>query len=245
MYTKPKLLSDPDKYFEKERAYIHIRKKEGRVYSNETVKHLPNFPGNLQLHSEWKVRKKSSNKLIRYLTLKKQPLQILEVGCGNGWLSNSLSQISGSEVMGVDLNIIELGQAAESFSGKSNLKFAYYDIFDPFPFEIKFDVIVIAAAIQYFPDPQKLIGRLLELLHADGEIHIIDSPIYTSESEALEAKKRSKDYFLKQGVPEMSQYYFHHSNAFLKNYSFRQIKPSLLEKALRKSQFPWLIIGNE
>ncbi len=245
MYIKPKLLSDPDKYFEKERTYIHIRKKEGRVYSKETVKHLPDFSGNVQLRSEWTVRKESSNKLIRYLTLKKQPLQILEVGCGNGWLSNALSQISGCEVIGADLNIIELGQAAESFEGNSNLQFIYYDVFDPFPYKSKFDVIVIAAAIQYFPDPQKLIDRLLELLNNNGEIHIIDSPLYNSESEALEAKKRSKDYFLKQGVPEMSQYYFHHTNTFLKNYSFRQIKPSFLGKLLRQSRFPWLIIGNE
>lgn len=241
-YRSPLIVTNPEIFSEKERIYIELREHEGRVYSDEEVKLLPNIPFNHPLAFEWKVRKKSSEKLVNYLSTKKLPLTILEIGCGNGWLSHSLAKIANSEVTGLDINLTELEQAARVFSGHSNLQFIYADIFDTWFDGKKFDMIVMAAAIQYFPEPKKLINRLLSMLTKNGEIHIIDSPLYKSEKESEEANKRSAEYFLKQGSSSMSQYYFHHTPSFLKSYKFSLIKPSLLEKISRSKLFPWVII---
>jgi protein-L-isoaspartate O-methyltransferase len=44
-------------------------------------------------YHEWQIRKASSNRLVKYLAKKQKILEILEVGCGNGWLSAKLSVI--------------------------------------------------------------------------------------------------------------------------------------------------------
>jgi len=238
----PLIITNPEKFSEKEKIYLELRKQEGRIYTDEEVKLLPKIPAGHPLAFEWKIRKKSSEKLVKYLSSKKLPLTILEIGCGNGWLSYSLAKIAGSEVTGLDINLTELNQATNVFSDQLNLQFVYADIFDTWFDEKKFNIIVMAAAVQYFPEFEKLIDRLLSLLAKGGEIHLLDSPFYKSEKESDEAHKRSADYFSKRGSSSMSQYYFHHSRLFLNNYNFRLIKPSLVNKISYSKVFPWVII---
>ncbi|MEI9943399.1 MAG: hypothetical protein WDN26_04195 [Chitinophagaceae bacterium] len=45
----------------------------------------------------------------------------------------------------------------------------------------QFDIIIFAAAIQYFPSLAGIINTALDLLKEDGEIHIIDSHFYHSD----------------------------------------------------------------
>ena len=240
--SPPLIVTNPENFSEKERIYLELRKCEGRVYTDEEVKSLPNISSTHPLVFEWKVRKKSSEKLVKYLSGKNLPLTILEIGCGNGWLSHSLAKITDSEVIRLDINLMELNQAAKVFSDQSNLKFVYADIFDTWFDGKEFNIIIMAASIQYFQESEKLINRLLSLLTKNGEIHLIDSPLYKSEKESAEANKRSAGYFLKQGSSAMGQYYFHHTRSFLKNYKVHLIKPSLLEKITRSRLFPWFII---
>jgi hypothetical protein len=66
--------------FEKE--YIAVRTKEGRVHDDETTRKLPFIDDR-----EWKLRAASAQKLLKQL--KKENCQsFIEVGCGNGWLTN-------------------------------------------------------------------------------------------------------------------------------------------------------------
>jgi ubiquinone/menaquinone biosynthesis C-methylase UbiE len=238
-----KIVTNPGKFSEQEQAYLKLRQKEGRIYSDEQLKKLPDIPPDHPLRFEWKVRKNSSGKLVKYLTSKQHPLRILEIGCGNGWLSHTMSKIKGTEVIGMDINMPELEQAARVFGYQENLQFVYADVFET-SLENRFDIIVIASAIQYFPVPEKLIDKVLGLVNKNGEIHIIDSPVYKSEKDSGAAHKRSADYFLKQGAPAMDQYYFHQNNLFLSKYSSRQVKASLFDRVTHSSPFPWVIIYN-
>ena len=45
-----------------------------------------------------------------------------------------------------------------------------------------------------------------------GEWHIIDSPFYASEA-LVAAKERSANYYSEKDIPEMNNYYFHHSES--------------------------------
>ena len=156
------------------------------------------------------VRKLSSQKLVNHLSNIKGEKDILDLGCGNGWLSNMLSDIDNSNVLGMDLNTAELKQAAKVFLPNKNLLFAYADIFNGTLNEYKFDFIILAAMVQYFSDISSLLENLLGKLKTKGEIHIIDSPLY-SEKEVSNAIERSASYYTELGVPEMKEYYNHHT----------------------------------
>nr|MDQ3007726.1 class I SAM-dependent methyltransferase [Chloroflexota bacterium] len=94
--------------------YLRLREKEGRLYSDETVARLPVTSARHRLAAEWRARTKSASRLTRYLSARPRQLSILELGCGNGWLSNLLSK-AGHSVVAMDQNRFELKQAARVF----------------------------------------------------------------------------------------------------------------------------------
>ena len=196
--------------------YIKVRELEDRVLTDHQVKSLPYLSKNNKLFKEWLLRQKSANRFINYLKEKKSPQNILDIGCGNGWFSNSLAMVSQHhKVYGLDVNPIELEQAARVFK-RGNLSFIYADIFEALPFfKNKYDIITLNASIQYFGDIENLLKTLKSFLKPNGEIHILDSPFY-KDSEIEAAKKRTKDYYKKLGDSEMYKYYFHHSDSILK-----------------------------
>src|SRR5687767_2559429 len=98
-----------------EEQYIRLRQKEGRLYTDEVVRQLPFVSRKDPFYREWRMRAQSAYRLHQYLQKKKRPLKILEVGCGNGWLSHLLSGIPGAVVTGLDINRKELMQATRVF----------------------------------------------------------------------------------------------------------------------------------
>jgi ubiquinone/menaquinone biosynthesis C-methylase UbiE len=232
-----------------EDIYLRTRKKEGRIYDDRTVKSLPEFSDIHRYYKEWQVRKSSSKKLTEYISSGHGEKNILDLGCGNGWLSNKLSDIKSTNVIGMDLNQTELEQATRVFLTKENLVFVYGEIFTDSLNEIKFDFIILSAVIQYFSDINTLVENLLKRLSPSGEIHIIDSPFY-SEKELPEARKRTTEYYNKLSIPEMTDYYNHHTlRELLSNYHvdilynpkniFNRIKNNLSGS---NSPFYWLRI---
>src|ERR1700689_2775716 len=107
-----------------EDLYLAVRQCEKRLYSDEQVRRLPDIDALHIYAEEWKIRKRSSMRLIEYIQKKHRPMRILEVGCGNGWLSAKLSEIPGADVIGLDINQTEISQANRVFV-KDNLEFVY------------------------------------------------------------------------------------------------------------------------
>jgi len=230
-----------------EPKYLALRRKENRVYSDVEVAQLPDIDVKHQHYKEWMIRRASAKKLIDHLMKKNKSLKILEVGCGNGWLSNKLSRIENSEVTGLDINAEELKQAERVFNNNRQLKFVHGEIDSDVLSNCKFDEIIFAASIQYFQSLKEIINVALNMLEKLGEIHIIDSPFY-AKKEVVAAKKRSKDYYIMLGFPEMTEYYFHHSIDELQPYSFKIIyKPSIIKNKLfrNNSPFPCLCIKRD
>ena len=227
-----------------ETLYIRLRQQEGRIYTDEELAQLPVIASAHPHYKEWRVRKNSSQKLIGHLQKRNKPLDILEIGCGNGWLSHRLSSIPGSKVIGTDINFTEIQQAARVFQNTSNLHFMYAYIQPGVFKEKKFDTIVFAASIQYFASLGETIKNALRLLKPAGEIHIIDSNFYPL-SELNEAKQRSALYYGTAGFPEMADCYFHHSIGDLKhfNYSILYDPKHLFNKfSKNKNPFYWICI---
>ena len=199
--------------------YLRVREKEGRLYSDQTVARLPDIPADHPLVDEWRARAESANRLAHYIARLPQPPRILELGCGNGWLSRKLASIGGVRVWGLDRGGSELAQAWRLFHA-SNFAFVNADIFcSPFA-PHGFDLIVLASVIQYFPDLAALLRPLQKLLMPGGEIHVLDSPLY-NENELASARERTRAYYASLGFPEMASYYFHHTVSSLHPFSPR------------------------
>jgi ubiquinone/menaquinone biosynthesis C-methylase UbiE len=219
--------------------YHNVRLSEQRIYSNQQIAKLPDIESDHVHAREWMVRKKSSEQLIQLLKKKKTKLNILEVGCGNGWLSAKLSDIENATVTGIDVNRIELMQAVTTFEKKNNLHFIYGDIRTTQLRSHAYDIIVFAASIQYFPSLFEIITKALSLLNDDGEIHIIDTPLY-DKNEIENAAMRTKNYYISLGFEAMSSYYFHHSLADLHQFNYKIIyDPKSIFSKLKKINQPF------
>jgi len=151
-------------------------------------------------------------------------------------------------VLGVDQNRFELQQAARVFHRISHLSFFEAVIFSAPFIPACFDVIVLSSVLQYFQDAPGLISVLFNYLRSTGEIHILDTPLYLDDELEM-ASRRTEEYYLSLGFPEMKDHYFHHSAAAL-----QVLHPRILYQpyswTLRLKQlvgqddspFPWLVI---
>ena len=147
------------------------------LYTDREVAQLPYLITGHARYPEWAGRIASADRLTRYLSTRKKAAGILEIGCGNGWLSRRLADVPGSRVIGLDPNLGELRQAARVFRKQRNLKFIYGEFYSDVLRELSFDVIVMAATLQYFPSLPLLIQDALAYLRPHGELHLLDSPL--------------------------------------------------------------------
>ena len=232
----------PGSNSEFEDLYMDVRRLEKRVFSDNELMFLPDIdPSHIHYH-EWQMRKRSSQRLITYLTKKNKPLKILEIGCGNGWLSSKLSSIENTKVIGLDVNQVEILQANRVFK-KNNLEFVCGNFNAGILGETEFDIVLLAAAIQYFPSVNSILKNTLDCLSENGEVHIMDTPFYNPK-EIDSAKQRAKSYFAMLGYPEMAAYYFYHSLNDIKKFNYKiLLNPgNIINRISKKQAFYWMAV---
>jgi len=228
-----------------EDLYIDVRRREKRVLTDCQVMFLPDIDAAHIHYHEWKIRKRSSQKLVAYLEKKNKPLKILEVGCGNGWLSSKLAAIPNTLVTGLDVNEIEIAQAKRIFK-KDNLEFAW-DSFDPVRYtQREFDIVVFAASIQYFESLKTILRDTLSCLSPNGEIHILDSHFY-KPGKVVDALKRTADYYSEIGYPEMAGYYFHHTLDELRGFNYKILcdPGHIINRMNKRTPFYWVMVKHQ
>lgn len=234
-----------------EKEYFEVRKKEGRVFSDEMVKMLPHLPQTHTLHNEWLHRAATQKMFCKYLSSRKVCRIILDLGCGSGWFTMLMkSSMPHASIIGLDVNLHELKQAAKAFN-YAHIEFIYGDIFNDIFTPESFDVVVLNSSVQYFPHLEKLLNRLLQLLTKHGEIHILDSPIYASKKAQQEAKNRTIKYFSDIGFNNMAKYYHHHTFESFSSFNYQILyDPKSITNVLSRifgrkiSLFPWIRIQN-
>jgi len=238
--------SNPADYCEKERLYLEVRRREGRVPTDEALLQLPHVKTPAALAKEWRWRKRSLERLDTYLKKQygQQPIRLLDLGCGNGWMSNILASQPEREVWATDLNEMELLQGSRVFP-KENLRFVYADVLQGMLPGRYFDVIVLAASVQYFPDLKQLMAVMRTLLKPKGSIHILDSYFYGDEEARLAAEQRTMAYYQQMGMPEMASFYHHHLWKEAQNLGAvnqnRRLGVYLRQRLGYLAPFPWLI----
>lgn len=229
-----------------EKKYITTRSLESRLCTDDELLKLPDVSPDHPHYKEWQIRKRSVRRLVRYLSTPKTPLDILEIGCGNGWLSHQLAGIPGTRVTGLDINFTELQQAARVFNDDPNLNFIQGDIRSGILGDQQFDYIVFADSIQYFPSLKKIIHLTLSYLKFSGEIHIIDTRFYKPGKTEM-AKRRTLSYYTSLGYPEMADFYFHHCSHDLQSFHHRLLynHQAFGNRLLgRREGYDWVCIKN-
>ncbi|MEO8764207.1 MAG: methyltransferase domain-containing protein [Ginsengibacter sp.] len=229
-----------------EELYYGVALREGKIYSDKEIAELPVvIPSHLHYH-EWMIRKRSCIKLLHYITRHNHIRNILEIGCGNGWLSAQLASVTRGNVTGIDINTVELGQAKKVFRKRSNLKFIEGDVRSGILADEKYDLIVFAASLQYFKSLGEILKTSIMYLTLQGEIHIIDNH-FCRQEEIATVRQKSKEYFTGIGFPGMAQYYFHHSIHEIRHFRFSILHNpnSLVNKlSFRRNPFYWITIKN-
>jgi SAM-dependent methyltransferase len=209
-----------------ETTYLSVREKEERIYSDDQVLILPKISRSHAQYKEWLIRQNSLGRICSFILKHPRVKRILDLGCGNGWMCNALNN-RGYAVVGIDVNGLELEQAARLFP---NCSFYERDIFEDNADLGTFDVIIISAALQYFKEPVQLIELLKRnLLDKDGFILIADTKFYSPE-EVESAQLRTQHYYQSLQENEMTSYYFHHSTTLLKQINSHMVKnPRIFE----------------
>ena len=144
------------------------------------------------------------------------------------------------------LHLTELQQAARVFNDDPNLNFIHGDIRFGVLDDLRFDYIVFAATIQYFPSLKKILHLALSYLKPGGEIHVIDSHLYKTE-EMETQKKRTLAYYTSLGYPEMADFYYHHSLTDLRSFHHDVLHSphSVMSRFLGlRNPWPWVRVKN-
>jgi ubiquinone/menaquinone biosynthesis C-methylase UbiE len=228
------------------KIYSLLCKKEGRLYSNADIATLPFIYASHLHYNEWLIRKHSLKALQSYITNKKIFSNILEVGCGNGWLCARIAKETNAAVTGLDINSGELQQAECVFRNIPNLNFINGSLQNESLQDEKFDMILFAGSIQYFPSLKKLVETAVEHLTLQGEVHIMDSPFY-QQQEIPSARQKTEAYYNSLGLNAMNNYCYYHTLNELENFQYKILHhPNSWKNKLsiKKNPFYWITIKN-
>ncbi len=192
------LLPERAAYFE---DFIHdyetIRRAEGRGAEQAAYyRALPYDDLSGKFKGDWRIRARSFGTLVKRILrpLEKQaakPLRILDLGAGNGWLSNRLAE-RGHHLAAVDLTVNDFdGLGAQRFY---QTEFTSVQAeFDTLPFQqATVDLVIFNAAFHYATDYLHTLQESSRVLSSAGVVAIMDTPVYQHPSSG-EAMVRQRE----------------------------------------------------
>jgi SAM-dependent methyltransferase len=185
--------------------YQAVRRSEGR--GNTSANYYRSLPyKDLSGHypADWAIRARSFNVLVKnVLTRLQAPLErslkVLDLGAGNCWLSNRLSA-QGDRVFAVDLLINEQdGLGSWKYYEHSftpiQAEFNHLPVMDRFA-----DAVIFNASFHYSENYAETLKEALRVLSTEGQIIIMDSPVYRrGDSGEKMVEERKSDFLTRYG----------------------------------------------
>lgn len=192
--------------------YETIRSLEGRDdFAPDQVHCLP-FAGYApERADEWRIRAKSYQALISALELDSPPeRRILDLGCGNGWLSARLSGL-GHSVCAVDIHVAE-GDGLGSIGNLGSHITPIRAEFDRLPLRPNsIDIVIFNGSIHYTENLEISLRQAFGVLAGDGTVIIMDSPLYSSDSAGDAMVKDLRDTFRRSyGISMSTRSHIHY-----------------------------------
>jgi SAM-dependent methyltransferase len=183
--------------------YRYIRHAEGRGSDDsEYYRALPFVDISGRSGAMWAMRARTYSyfaaKVLRLKERKeKRPLDILDLGAGNCWLSYRLS-LRHHRTLAVDIFSDDRDglRAARHYP----IRFPVVEAeFDHLPFSPGiFDLAIFNASLHYSTDYVKTLSEVRRCLRTGGAVVILDSPIYRLREHGIRMVKEKHTAFLKQ-----------------------------------------------
>jgi SAM-dependent methyltransferase len=183
--------------------YETVRRSEGRGSPDaDYYRALPfkDLSGNFS--KDWKVRARSFDVLVKKLLTPIQahlerPLKVLDLGAGNGWLSNRLAA-QGDRVVAVDLLVNEqdgLGawKHYEHPFTPIQAEFNHLPLMDHYA-----DVAIFNASFHYSENYTETLKETFRVVDEEGLVVIIDTPIYRRRTSGEKMVAEREATFLAQ-----------------------------------------------
>lgn len=151
--------------------------KSGSAGIGETVKRFyEELPFNLYSSPEVMAKQlASSNGVLSLVVLDpliERQTQVLDLGCGTGWLANSIAFHYEADVTGVDIvhSAIQFARKVADTLDVDTL-FLEKDLFE-YQAQDAFDLVCCNGVLPCVPDWQKALSRLCSLVRANGHLYL-------------------------------------------------------------------------
>jgi SAM-dependent methyltransferase len=192
------LLPERESYYARFIAdYEAVRRFEGRFSADASYyRALPFADLSGRFSADWKIRAASFRMLEKLLP---KPSAVLDLGAGNGWLSNRLA-LNGHDVCAADL----LVNAEDGLGAWRNYESAFLPLqaeFSRLPFEdASADVVVFNASLHYAERYEETLAETLRVMKRDGLLVVMDSPVYQkADSGGRMVAERKADFLARYG----------------------------------------------
>lgn len=173
--------------------YEAVRRFEGRGSADAAYyRALPFEDRSGRFSADWKIRA-ASFRMLEKLISSLPPSRIVDMGAGNGWLSNRLAA-RGHQVLAVDL----LVNAADGLGAWKNYENKFTPIqaeFTRLPFpDSAVSLVVFNASFHYSESYAETLAESLRVLDSSGRVVIMDSPVYhdPQSGERMAAERREQ-----------------------------------------------------
>ena len=179
------------------RDYETVRRFEGRGSADES--YYRTFP--YHASSDWKIRATSFNAFVKQVIIpfekNKRPLQILDLGAGNGWLSNQLAS-RGHSVAAIDLTINNFdGLGCHRFYDSTFLPTQAEFDYLPFP-DKSVDIVLFNASLHYSVNYEQTLFEAQRVLDMGGKLVVLDSPVYRDAGSGRSMVREREEQFTKR-----------------------------------------------
>ncbi len=183
--------------------YQRVRQGEGRIRREpQYYRNLPFSDSSGEMAAAWRIRAVSFKAFVREVLApleyeNGEPLKCLDLGAGNGWLSNQLA-LRGHKSAAVDLLTNDWDGLGVYVSYSTSFLPVQAE-FDRLPFsDHQCDLVIFNSSLHYSVDFQLSLKEAMRVVKPRGKIIIIDTPVYHSPVSGQKMVEEREDLFFQR-----------------------------------------------